>query len=263
MLTACLPGYANSATNAAAVTMRHVIQLICLLGLVFVGHGAAAQSAGKAGEFEKAIREYLLNNPEVIVEALEKYESRQHQAQQRAAKTALTTHKNILFNHPMTPVSGAKDADVTVVEFFDYQCGFCKRVMKTVLGVLKDDPKVRIVWKEFPILGPTSEFAARAAMAAKRQGKYFDFHVQVMGARGQLSAQKILRLAAKVGIDTDRLKRDMADPEITKYLADTARLAQTLGITGTPGFVIGDRIVAGAIDRNRLQELIAAIRNQS
>lgn len=243
--------------------MRYIIHIICLFGLVFIGSGAWAQNTGKAGELEKAIREYLLNNPEVIIEALEKYESRLRQTRENAAKTALTAHKDILFNHPMTPVSGTKDADVTIVEFFDYQCGFCKQALKTVVGILDEDPKVRVVWKEMPILGPTSEFAARAAMAAKRQGKYFEFHTKVMGARGQLSPQKVLRIASKAGLDIDRLKQDMADPKITKYLADTARLAQALGITGTPGFVIGDKVVAGAIDKNKLQRMITAIRGQS
>lgn len=148
--------------------MRHFIQVICLFGLVFTGSGAWAQDTGKAGELENAIREYLLNNPEVIIEALEKYESRQRQARENAARTALTAHKTSLFDHPMTPVSGTRDADVTIVEFFDYQCGFCKRTLGSMLSILKEDPKVRVVWKEMPILGPTSEFAARAAMAAKR-----------------------------------------------------------------------------------------------
>lgn len=246
-----------------AASMRHIIQIICLFGLVLIGPGASAQEPSKAGELEKAIREYLVNNPEVIIEALEKYEMRQRDARENAAKTALKVHKKLLFDHPMTPVSGGKNADVTVVEFFDYQCGFCKRSLKPMLALLKQDRKVRVVWKEFPILGPTSEFAARAAMAAKRQGKYFEFHIKIMGARGQLTAQKVLRIAGKIGLDIEKLKKDMADPKITKYLADTAQLAQTLGITGTPGFVIGDKVVAGAIGKARMQQLIAAVREQS
>ena len=246
-----------------AASMRHIIQIICLFGLVFVGSGAWAQEPSKAGELEKAIRQYLLDNPEVIVEALEKYEMRQRDARANAAKTALSVHRKLLFDHPMTPVSGGKNADVTVVEFFDYQCGFCKQSLEPMLALLREDRKVRVVWKEFPILGPTSEFAARAAMAAERQGKYIEFHTKVMGARGQLTAPKILRIAGRIGLNVEKLKKDMADPEITKYLADTARLAQALGITGTPGFVIGDKVVAGAIGKARMQQLIATIREQS
>lgn len=243
--------------------MRRVFTIFFLCGLAFSSASALAQDKGKTQDLEKAIHDYLLNHPEVIIEALEKYEARQRNAQREAAKAALRLHRDILFNHPMTPVSGGKNADVTIVEFFDYQCGFCKRVLDTVVSVMDSDPKVRVVWKDFPILGPTSEFAARAAMAAERQGKYLQFHTRVMGARGQLTPQKILRIAEKIGLDVDRLKTDMAAPEITKYLADTAQLAQALGITGTPGFVIGDSIVSGAIGKAKMQELIAATRNRS
>lgn len=243
--------------------MRHILRLACCFGILLAGPVAWAQAADKTQDLEKAIREYLLNNPDVIIEALERYEMRQRETREKAAKSALTLHKNILHNHPMTPVSGAKDGDVTIVEFFDYQCGFCKRAMHSLLAVMKDDPKIRVVWKEFPILGPTSEFAARAAMAADRQGKYLEFHTKVMGARGQLTPQKVLRIAGEIGLDVDRLKRDMADPKITTYLADTAQLAQALGITGTPGFVIGDRVVPGAVDKDKMEQIIAAIRNQS
>jgi len=243
--------------------MRRVFTIFFLCGLALSSAGALAQNKGKAQDLEKAIHDYLLSHPEVIIEALERYEAHQRNAQKEAAKAALNLHRDILFKHPMTPVSGGKDADVTIVEFFDYQCGFCKRVLSTVVSVIENDPKIRVVWKEFPILGPTSEFAARAAMAAERQGKYLQFHTNVMGARGQLTPQKVLRIAEKIGLDVERLKKDMAAPEITKYLADTAQLAQALGITGTPGFVIGDKIVGGAIDKAKMQELIAAMRNRS
>lgn len=243
--------------------MRRIFGLILLCGLALNSASAVAEDKGKAGELEKAIHEYLLSHPEVIIEALEKYEARQREARNQAAKAAVALHRDSLFNHPMTPVSGAKNADVTIVEFFDYQCGFCKRVLKTVIAVIEDDPKIRVVWKEFPILGPTSEFASRAAMAAERQGKYLQFHTNVMGSRGQLTPQKVLRIAKDIGLDIDRLKKDMGDPKITKYLANTAQLAQSLGITGTPGFIVGDEVVPGAVDKTKLQALIAAMRNRS
>lgn len=242
--------------------MLRIFGIVLFCGFALSGASALAQGSGKTADLEKAIHDYLLDHPEVIIEALEKYEARQRENRKQAAKTALTLHKDILFNHPMTPVSGSKEPDVTIVEFFDYQCGFCKRVLDSVVSIMENDPKVRIIWKEFPILGPTSEFAARAAMAAHRQGKYVTYHAKLMGARGQLTPQKVLRIANEVGLDVGRLKKDMADPVITKYLADTAQLAQALGITGTPGFVIGDNVVAGAIDKAKMLEMIAAAREQ-
>jgi protein-disulfide isomerase len=213
--------------------------------------------------FDKAVRTYILEHPEVIIEALEKYEAQERNAQEKAAAAALIAQKDKLFEHPMTPISGNRKGDVTVVEFFDYQCGFCKRTLSTVLEVLDSDKQVKVVWKELPILGPASEFAARAAMASNKQGKYQQYHVAIMSARGRLTPEKVLRLASKVGLDVDQLKRDMEDPTITAYLQETLQLAQTLGINGTPGFVIGNKLIPGAIDKSRMQELIAAARNQS
>lgn len=242
--------------------MLRIIGIILFCGFALSSASALSQVSGKADDLEKAIHDYLLKHPEVIIEALEKYEARQRENRNQAAKTAVTLHKDVLFSHPMTPVSGSKEPDVTIVEFFDYQCGFCKRVLDSVVSIIESDPKVRVIWKEFPILGPTSVFAARAAMAAQRQGKYLTYHTKLMGARGQLTPQKVLRIANEAGLDVARLKKDMTDPDITKYLADTAKLAQALGITGTPGFVIGDNVVAGAIDKAKMLEMIAAKRER-
>ncbi len=131
-----------------------------------------------------------------------------------------------------------------------------------MLEVQKEDPHLRVAWKELPILGPASEFAARAAMAANRQNKYLAFHVAVMGNRGKLTPDTVLKLAGKAGIDVERLKRDMADPAIDKYLKDTLQLAQELGINGTPGFIIGGKLVPGALDKQQMKDLIAEARKQ-
>lgn len=224
--------------------------------------GAAAADTPDKQALDEAIRSYLLEHPEVIIQSLEKFEQKQRERQEQAAAEAMTSRKDDLYNHPMTPVTGNPKGDVTIVEFFDYQCGYCKRAMQTVLEVQKEDPRVRIAWKELPILGPASEFAARAAMAAKRQDKYLEFHVAVMGNRGPLTPDTVFQLAGKAGISVERLKRDMEDPAIDKYLRDTLLLAQQLGITGTPGFVIGGKLVPGAIDKNQIKQLIAEARKQ-
>ena len=246
--------------------MRKII-LSLFTGAMLLGASAVSADSSLSNldkdELNEAIRAYILENPEIIIEALEKYEQQERDQRQKATVAALAANKEKLFNHPMTPISGNKDGDVSIVEFFDYQCGFCKRTMGAVLEVMKEDPQVRVVWKELPILGPASEFAARAAMASKRQGKYLDFHIAIMGSRGQLTPAKILDAAKKVGLDIEKLKRDMADPAITQYLGDTLRLAQELGINGTPGFVIGNKLVPGALNKSRIKELVALARNQS
>lgn len=232
-----------------------VLALLCGLGI-----GAASAADDPTDE---RIRQFILNNPEVLIEALEKYQLKEQDRQRRESAAAITTYREQILNHPMTPVSGNENGDVTIVEFFDYQCGFCKRTLPTMLEILEQDKKLRVVWKELPILGPVSQVAARAAMAAQNQGKYVPFHVAVMGARGQLTTNKIFRLAKKVGLDVDRLKKDMKDPAIDSYLRETIRLARSIGINGTPGFIIGDKLVPGAIEKDRMMELIANARGRS
>ena len=176
-------------------------------------------------------------------------------------RAALREHDKALRSHPMSPVSGNPKGDVTLVEFFDYQCGYCKRSLKSVRDLLEADRQLRIVWKEFPILGPVSRFAARAAMASKKQGRYLEFHVAVMGSRGKLTEDRVMAIAGSVGLDVQRLHRDMEDPAIKNYLDEANPLAQVLCIRGTPAFVIGDTLVLGTVDGVRLKELIARARS--
>ena len=233
------------------------------LAALMCASAASAADLPNKEALDEAIRSYILENPEVIIEALEKLEVREREAREKAAADALAERHDDIFNHPMTPVSGNKDGDITVVEFFDYQCGYCKRTMQHVLDLQEEDPQIRIVWKELPILGPASDYAARAAMAAKKQGKYLDFHIAVMGSRGRLTPELIMKHASAAGLDLDRLKEDMKGPEIDKYLRDTLQLAHELGINGTPGFIIGERLVPGALSKERMKQLIAEARGAS
>ena len=242
--------------------MRKLLIAVPVLALLGVPQGFAADLPDKAA-LDEAIRSYLLEHPDVIVEALQKYEAQREAAREQAAADALAERKDDLYNHPMTPVSGNPKGDVTIVEFFDYQCGYCKRTMQSVLDLQKEDANIRFAWKELPILGPTSQFAARAAMAAKNQDKYLEFHTAVMGSRGQLTPDRVMQHAKAIGLDIDRLKTDMMSPEIDKYLRDTLELAQQLGINGTPGFVIGGKLVPGALSKEQMKELVAAARKPS
>ena len=206
------------------------------------------------------VREYLLEHPEVIEEAIRALQTRRQADQAARTRDALVKNRVALTGHPLSPVSGNPEGDVTLVEFFDYQCGYCKRSLGSVMELLESDPELRIVWKDLPVLGPVSTFAALASMAAQKQGKYLEFHKALMGARERLSEESVMEIAGQVGLDVERLQRDMADQKIIGYLQDTQRLAQELGINGTPAFVIGNTLVPGAVDGARLKQLIAEAR---
>ena len=143
----------------------------------------------------KIVREYLLEHPEVIEEAIKVLQAKRESREQDRVRAGLREHDKALRSHPMSPVSGNPKDDVTLVEFFDYQCGYCKRSLKPVRDLLETDRQLRIVWKEFPILGPVSRFAARAAMASGKQGRYLEFHVAVMGSRGKLTEDRVMAIA--------------------------------------------------------------------
>ena len=202
------------------------------------------------------VADYLRKNPEIMIEVSNILRAKQAEQERDKAAYTLNAHRDKIERHPMTPATGNPDGDVTVVEFFDYQCPYCKRVFAYMTELEKEDRNLRVVWKELPILGPVSRYAARAAMAADRQGKYMEFHAAVMGAPGRLSEARVLKLAEAAGIDIDRLEQDMKAPEIDAYLDETIALAGALGITGTPGFVIGDEIVAGAILKREMKQRI-------
>ena len=202
------------------------------------------------------IADYLRQNPEILLEVSQILRARQAEQQQEAKALALTAHREQIERHPMTPVTGNADGDVTLVEFFDYNCGYCKRVFAYMNDIQEDDPGLRIVWKEFPILGPVSRYAAQAAMAADRQGKYIEFHRAMMSDARLVSEEQVLKIAGKTGLDVERLKLDMQDPAISAYIDETIELANALGITGTPGFVIGDEVIAGAISEDEMKRVI-------
>ena len=208
----------------------------------------------------KIVREYLLEHPEVIEEAIRALSARRQADQAARTRDALVKNRVALIGHPMSPVSGNPEGDVTLVEFFDYQCGYCKRSLESVMDLLEGDPGLRIVWKDFPVLGQVSTFAALASMAAQKQGKYLELHKALMGADERLTEESVMEIAGQVGLDLERLQQDMADREIVAYLQETQRLARELGINGTPAFVIGNTLVPGAVDGARLRQLIAEAR---
>ena len=232
---------------------------LALLGAVAAESRAHSAESPDKGAIEAVVHDYLLRNPEVVGDALRLLQEKRQEEERKRAEAAIGKNGEALRSHPMSPVSGNAGGDVTVVEFFDYQCGYCKRALPVMEDLLQTDTNVRVVWKEFPILGPVSVFAARASMAAARQGRYLPFHLALM-REAKLTEQKVLEIAGRTGLDMKRLGQDMRDPAIEAYLDETRALARKLGIGGTPAFVVGGTLVPGAIDTARMKELVAGVR---
>jgi len=212
--------------------------------------------------FEQRVRKYLLENPEVIMEALQLLQERQRAAEAENLKRTIAERSDEILNDPHAPVGGNPEGDVTLVEFFDYNCPYCRRVAPTVTELEAADPDLRLVYKEFPILGPSSQFAARAALASRRQGKYIPFHNALMQADEQVTEESVMEIAREVGLDTEQLRADMQEPAIQEAIGRNLQLANTLGITGTPSFIIGEEVVPGAVDLRTLQSMIARARRE-
>lgn len=214
-------------------------------------------------DFERRVRDYLLRKPEVIVEALQKLQEREQALETDEVKKIIAQAQEVILRDSASPVGGNPDGDVTVVEFFDYNCPYCRKVMPVLEEAAKVDPRLRIVYKEWPILGPGSIYAARAALAAVKQGKYLNFHKAMMRASGQMNEARTIEIAKAAGLDVARLKADMDDPAINEAIGRTNALAKALRITGTPAFVIGKEVARGAIDLATMKLLIAEARKKS
>ena len=211
-------------------------------------------------QIETIVREYLQKNPDVVVDALRAAQAKQREAQRQQQVQAVAKHREELVRDSASPAGGNVAGDVTVVEFFDYACPHCKAVAAQVKQLVREDPKVRIVYKELPVLGDASMNAARAALAAREQDKYFAFHDALMSAPAPLNDATIFRVAGQVGLDVERLKKDMTAAPITAAIQKNQALAQALGVNGTPAFVIGDDVAPGAVPLARLKEMVAKAR---
>jgi protein-disulfide isomerase len=211
-------------------------------------------------QIEKIVREYLLREPEVIYQALEELQRRQTAAAAARQRAAIAENQHQLLDDPASPVGGNPDGDVTLVEFFDYRCAYCRRVVSSMRALLDEDRGLRVVFKEMPVLGPDSVSAARAALASRKQNGYLPFHFALMAA-DDLSPAGIRATAQSVGLDPDRLEADMAAPEVSAAIEANYALANKLGIEGTPAFVIGDQLIPGAVDKARLEQLIDEARS--
>ena len=213
-------------------------------------------------EFERRVHDYILNNPEVVMEAARRFEQRQRAAEETEATVVLKARSEEIFRDRDSPVSGNPNGDVSLVEFFDYNCPYCRQVTPIMADAEAADPQLRVVYKEFPILGPNSTLSAKAALAVHRQGKYLAFHKAMMLDRGLADEAKVLRIAAKIAVDLERMKSDMRDPALEAMVNRNLALAQALRINATPSFVIREQVVRGAVDLKTLQALIQQARSK-
>lgn len=244
---------------------RRLRTAIMAAAFVFAGPAVVVAQEGQSlteqGKVEQVIHDYLLAHPEVIVESLQRYQQQQEQATAAKQATALVDSREELTHAPDSPVLGNPEGNVAVVKFFDYRCPYCKvMASRKLIETLEQDGNVRIVMKEFPILGADSMYAAKAALAAHRQGKYRELHMAMMALKSQVTSDDVRRLAQEAGIDAAQLEKDMEAPEIAAEIKRNNDLASRIGVRGTPAFVINDQLVPGAVEVIELVDLIAAAR---
>lgn len=256
-----LPGLAALALSAAALAVS--LGALQPKPASEAALSSAVFTTAQAEEIGKLSRDYLLQNPEIIRDAVQALQAKEEAAKADRQSEAVSKYKDQLFADADAPVAGNPQGDVTLVEFFDYKCPYCKQVSPALEGLLKDDPKLRIVFKEFPILGDPSVLASRAALAAQKQGKYLAFHQALMAHRGQLDLDSIAGVAAAVGLNGQQLVDDMKSEAIEKQLTANHELALALGIRSTPTFIIGDHVMPGALSIEELKGLIADTRKGS
>ena len=213
--------------------------------------------------FGKQVRAYLLENPRVLREAIERLQVVEARDTEVKKTKLLTDLKDEIENDGYSFVGGNPDGDITIVEFFDYRCGYCKRSFPDLMKTVEDDGNIRLVMKEFPILGEQSVLAARAVTAAREQGKYQEFHTALMQLRGGITKDRLMNIAKDLGMDAGKLEKDMGSDKITSEFRRTYDLAQALGITGTPAFIIGGELAPGAIPQARMKQLVALAREKA
>lgn len=229
-----------------------------VVGALALGAGEArAQQADLPVEaIEQIVRDYLMREPEVIMEALEELQRQREMMADAEQRERLAAEGEALLLDPRDPVLGNPDGDVTLVEFFDYRCGYCRAMVEPMQTLLDEDPDLRIVMKEFPILGPESLLASKAALAAHVQGQYEAMHWALMG-KNRVDEAAIRTVASELGLDVERLLADMESDEVADHIQDNVLLAQGLGINGTPSFVIGETLLPGAVPLERITDLVA------
>jgi protein-disulfide isomerase len=248
-------------------SLLKLCQATALLGALTAAPAAMAQNALFNEQQKQAIgeivKDYLMKNPEVLTEVIAELEKRQAEAQQVSQASAVKETQQSLLNASHSYVVGNPSGDITLVEFFDYNCGYCKKALADVQTLMKSDPKLRVVLKDFPVLGPDSVEASRVALAVKNQlqgQKLLDYHVKVMDSRGRVNGERAIAVAKDMGVDVARLQKDMEGAEVRSALQENMALGDKLSLTGTPAFVIGETVIPGAVGIDPLKQVIANVR---
>ena len=236
-----------------------VLFSVMMLGL-FPAANAAEFNDGQRQEMESIIKDYLLSHPEILQEMSQILEQKQKQAEDEQRKDGLVKNADQIFRDKADFVAGNPDGKVTMVEFFDYNCGWCKKGFPEVMSLLDTDKDLKFVLKEFPIFGEDSEYAAKAAIASGKQGKYWDLHRAMFSHEGKITKDSVDEIAAGIGLNMNQLKKDMKDPALTEILERNRALAQSLAINGTPAFIIDDKLVPGYLPKAELATAINEIR---
>ena len=246
--------------------LRPLVIAVAAAVLALAALPARAQSFSdtQRGEIERIVREYLVGHPEVLQEVINELEKRQSDADAAKHRDGVKQYSQALFYSPRQVTIGNRQGDVTLVEFFDYNCGYCKRALADMLNLMKEDAKLRVVLKEFPVLGPGSVEAAQVAVAVRMQDptgkKYLEFHQKLLGGRGPADRAHALAVAKDIGLDMARIEKDMAGDEAKATLEENMHIAEALGLNGTPSYVIGTEVVVGAVGLAALREKVGTAR---
>ena len=248
------------------IPLRLLLPALFAVALCATPPAASAEnfSGGQRGEIETIVRNYLIAHPEVLEEAMAELNKRQAAAEAEKHEASVEQNSEAIFNSPRGVVLGNKDGDVTFVEFFDYNCGYCKRAMTDMLDLMKSDSKLKVVLKEFPVLSQGSVEAAQVAVAVRMQDpggkKYLDFHQRLLGGRGPADKARAIAAAKEAGLDVARIEKDLASPEVRATIEENFKLAESMGMNGTPSYVIGKQVVIGAVGLEGLKEKIGVAR---
>lgn len=257
----------NLLQKRPAIAIVSLLVVVAIAAVAFLLRSAPAEADWTAAgannlnkkDVERIVREYILANPEVLVEAMTNLQNREDQARADKQKSSISKLEKEIYQNASDYVAGNPKGDVTVVEFMDYRCGYCKKARPEVLKLLETEKNVRVVIKEFPILGKESELASRAAIASKKQGKYWELHLALM-AEPALDEATIFEIAKANGLDLAKLRQDMFAKDVTAVIDANHALAQKIGVDSTPTFIFGKEPVAGAISLERMKDLIAQAR---
>jgi protein-disulfide isomerase len=239
------------------------VSFVAALALAGVGAAPAAEfSPAQKDEIGVVVKDYLIAHPEVLRQALDALDKHEKQAEVEAREKIVADQSSLLFSSPYQATIGNPKGGVTLVEFFDYNCHFCKGALPDIARLMKDDPNLKVVLKDFPVLGPDSDEAARVATAVRNQlsgDKFWQFHQKLLGMHGAVGKAEALAVAKELGVDMDRLNKDMASPEVKSGIEEVMRMADALQINGTPSFVVGQDVVVGAVGYDQLKDKIDSV----